>query len=77
MFIHKICKLKFYFSEPPGSPDNLTVLSVTSRTARVSWAITKAEPKIERFVVQWKKQHGKYILFLVYYECDVSCLGEI
>ena len=77
MFIQKNQKLKYYFSEPPGSPDNLTVLSVTSRTARVSWAITKAEPKIERFVVQWKKQHGKYILFLVYYECDVSCLGEI
>ena len=44
--------------EPPNSPDNLTILSVTSRTARVSWAISRAEPKIERFVVQWKKQHG-------------------
>ena len=47
------------FSEPPNSPDNLTILSVTSRTARVSWSISRAEPKIERFVVQWKRQHGK------------------
>ena len=45
-------------AEPPSSPDNLTILSVTSRTARISWSISRAEPKIERFVVQWKKQHG-------------------
>ena len=51
--------MMFNFSEPPNSPDNLTILSVTSRTARVSWSISRAEPKIERFVVQWKRQHGK------------------
>ena len=45
-------------AEPPSSPDNLTILSVTSRTARISWSISRAEPKIERFVVQWKRQDG-------------------
>ena len=45
-------------AEPPNSPDNLTILSVTSRTARISWSISRAEPKIERFVVQWKRQDG-------------------
>lgn len=45
-------------TEPPSSPDNLTILSVTSRTARLSWSISRAEPKIERFVVEWKAQDG-------------------
>ena len=48
----------FFCIEPPNSPENLTIVSVTSRTARISWSISRAEPKIERFVVQWKKQHG-------------------
>ena len=78
-------------TEPPSSPENLTLASVTSRTARIAWsvksshiiiflftisqniphhhfpsrhsycshltdarAVSRAEPKIERFVVQWK-----------------------
>ena len=45
-------------SEPPNSPQNLTILGVTSRTARIAWSISTAKPKIERFVVQWKAQYG-------------------
>ena len=48
----------FVCIEPPNSQENLTIVSVTSQTARISWSISQAEPKIERFVVQWKKQHG-------------------
>ena len=72
----KHLKFNSSISEPPGSPDNLTVLSVNSRTARVSWAISRAEPKIERFVVQWKKQHGNtsYSSSITNY---MNCLEEI
>ena len=54
------------YLEPPNSPENLTIVSVTSRTARISWSISRAEPKIERFVVQWKKQHGNLSHFILY-----------
>jgi hypothetical protein len=48
--------------EPPSSPENLTLASVTSRTARIAWAVSRAEPKIERFLVQWKAQHESWEL---------------
>ena len=36
-----LTNFNFYISEPPNSPDNLTIMSVTSRTVRVSWAISR------------------------------------
>jgi hypothetical protein len=47
------------FSEPPSSPENLTLVGVTSRSARLLWSGPAAKPKIERFVIQWKRQQGK------------------
>ena len=41
------------------------MLAVSSRTARVGWAAPPAEPKIERFLVQWKRQHGGVTVYCV------------
>lgn len=48
--------------EPPGSPDNLSLVTVSSRTARISWTVVQTEPKIQRFLVTWKKQHDSWDL---------------
>eukprot|EP00090_Calanus_glacialis_P038689 TRINITY_DN6743_c0_g1_i1.p1 TRINITY_DN6743_c0_g1~~TRINITY_DN6743_c0_g1_i1.p1 ORF type:complete len:1180 (-),score=156.79 TRINITY_DN6743_c0_g1_i1:583-4122(-) len=67
--------------EPPTSPENLTIVSVTSRTARISWSISRAEPKIERFVVQWKKQHESWELLAedktLYGQVDDALIGGL
>ncbi len=49
--------------EPPSSPENLTLVGVTSRTARLLWSGPLAKPKIERFVIQWKRQQGEILYF--------------
>jgi hypothetical protein len=47
-----------FFSEPPPTPDNLTVVEITSQSVRVSWTLEITSPTVDRIVIQWKEQSG-------------------
>ena len=55
--VRKQC-LKTFFSEPPPTPGNLSLLEISSRSVKISWTIENASPRVERLVVQWKEQTG-------------------
>ena len=50
----------FSFLEPPPTPQNLTILEISSRSVKIAWSLDRnASPGVERLVIQWKEQSGK------------------
>ena len=57
----KLMSLNFIFkiSEPPPTPQNLTILEISSRSVKIAWSLDRnASPGVERLVIQWKEQSG-------------------
>ena len=54
-----VSKRLAFISEPPPTPDNLTIVEITSRSVRVAWALEAASPVVDRIVLQWKEQSGE------------------
>ena len=50
------------FLEPPPTPQNLSILDIQSRSVKIAWTVESASPAVDRLVVQWKEQTGKYVL---------------
>ena len=49
-----------FFPEPPPTPQNLTILEISSRSVKIAWSLDRnASPGVERLVIQWKEQSGK------------------
>ena len=48
--------------EPPPTPQNLSILDIQSRSVKIAWTVESASPAVDRLVVQWKEQTGKYVL---------------
>ena len=53
-----------YFIEPPPTPQNLSILDIQSRSVKIAWTVESASPAVDRLVVQWKEQTGKYVYIL-------------
>ena len=53
-------------SEPPPTPQNLSILDIQSRSVKVAWSVEAASPAVDRLVVQWKEQAGKQSYFLTF-----------
>ena len=52
--------LIFSISEPPPTPQNLTILEISSRSVKIAWSLDRnASPGVERLVIQWKEQSGR------------------
>ena len=50
----------FIISEPPPTPQNLTILEISSRSVKIAWSLDRnASPGVERLVIQWKEQSGE------------------
>ena len=67
MFQVKYMKHCFYsILEPPPTPQNLTILEISSRSVKIAWSLDRnASPGVERLVIQWKEQSGKFgIIYL-------------
>ena len=67
-FFHASCAL-LSITEPPPTPQNLSILDIQSRSVKVAWNVEAASPAVERLVVQWKEQTGKkpFQLFCIYH----------
>ena len=50
----------FFFTEPPPTPQNLSILDIQSRSVKIAWTVENASPGVDRLVVQWKEQSGKH-----------------
>ena len=56
--------LFFLLLEPPPTPQNLSILDIQSRSVKIAWTVESASPAVDRLVVQWKEQTGKYVYIL-------------